>query len=99
MAGSKTAAQTTARRLFEAQEVLSWTRQTFLSRRQPSEREMFERVAKLVKTDRMRSWRLDQLARSIFLTEFIYAFFLAMRYFFKPKATINFGGCSRRQLY
>ena len=31
------------------------------------------------------------------LTEFIYAFFLAMRYFFKPKATINFGGCSRRR--
>ena len=50
---------------------------------------MFERVAKLVKTDRMRSWRLDQLARSIFLTEFISAFFLAMRYFFKPKATIR----------
>jgi len=33
---------------------------------------------------------LDQLARSIFLTEFISAFFLAMRYFFKPKATINY---------
>jgi hypothetical protein len=46
---------------------------------------MFERVAKLVKTDRMRS----QLARSIFLTEFISAFFLATRYFFKPKATIQ----------
>ena len=52
--------------------------------------EMFERVAKLVKTDRVRSWRLTQLARSIFLTEFISAFFLAMRYFFKPKATINY---------
>ena len=51
---------------------------------------MFERVAKLVKTDRMGSWRLDQLARSIFLTEFVSAFFLAMRYFFKPKATINY---------
>ena len=51
---------------------------------------MFERVAKLVKTDRMRSWRLGQLARSIFLTEFVSAFFLAMRYFFKPKATINY---------
>ena len=51
---------------------------------------MFERVAKLVKTDRVRSWRLDQAARSIFLTEFISAFFLAMRYFFKPKATINY---------
>ena len=43
-------------------------------------------VAKLVKT-RVRSWRLDQLARSIFLIEFVSAFFLAMRYFFKPKAT------------
>ena len=51
---------------------------------------MFERVAKLVKTDRVRSWRLYQLARSIFLTEFVSAFFLAMRYFFKPKATINY---------
>ena len=49
---------------------------------------MFERVAKLVKTDRSRSWRLDQLARSIFLTEFVSAFFLAMRYFFKAKATL-----------
>ena len=29
--------------------------------------------------------RLDQTARSIFLTEFVSAFFLAMRYFFKPK--------------
>jgi site-specific DNA recombinase len=27
---------------------------------------MFERVAKLMKTNRARSWRLDQLARSIF---------------------------------
>ena len=32
----------------------------------PGEREMFERVAKLLKTDRMRPWRLDQAARSIF---------------------------------
>jgi ferredoxin len=51
---------------------------------------MFERVAKLVTTDSVRSWRLNQLARSIFLTEFVSAFFLAMRYFFKPKATINY---------
>jgi NADH-quinone oxidoreductase subunit I len=51
---------------------------------------MFERVAKLVKTDSARSRRLDQLARSIFLTEFVSAFFLAMRYFFKPKATLNY---------
>ena len=51
---------------------------------------MFERVAKLLKTDRMGPWRLDQAARSFFLTEFVSAFFLAMRYFFKPKATINY---------
>jgi NADH-quinone oxidoreductase subunit I len=51
---------------------------------------MFEHVAKLVKTDRMRTWRLDQAARSIFLSEFVSAFFLAMRYFFKPKATLNY---------
>jgi NADH-quinone oxidoreductase subunit I len=31
--------------------------------------------------------RLDQAARSIFLTEFVSAFVLAMRYFFKPKPT------------
>jgi hypothetical protein len=29
--------------------------------------------------------RLDKAARSIFLTEFVSAFFLAMRYFFKPE--------------
>ena len=34
--------------------------------------------------------RLDQAARSIFLTEFISAFFLGMRYFFKPKSTLNY---------
>ena len=51
---------------------------------------MFELVAKLVKTDRARSWRLARLARSIFLTEFVSAFFLAMRYFFKPKVTLNY---------
>jgi formate hydrogenlyase subunit 6/NADH:ubiquinone oxidoreductase subunit I len=47
-------------------------------------------MAKLVKSDRMRTKRLDQAARSIFLTEFVSAFFLAMRYFFKPKATLNY---------
>jgi len=51
---------------------------------------MFERVAKLVKTNSPRSWRLGRLARSIFLTEFVSAFFLAMRYFFKPKVTLNY---------
>ena len=50
---------------------------------------MFERMAKLVRSGRKRS-RLDQAARSIFLTEFVSAFFLAMRYFFKPKATLNY---------
>ena len=34
--------------------------------------------------------RLDQAAKSLFLGEFVSAFFLAMRYFFKPKLTINF---------
>ena len=34
--------------------------------------------------------RLDQAARSIFLTEFIQAFVLGMRYFFKPKPTLNY---------
>ena len=34
--------------------------------------------------------RLDQVVRSIFLTEFVSAFFLAMRYFFKPKVTLNY---------
>ena len=33
---------------------------------------------------------LDQAARSLFLTEFVSAFFLSMRYFFKPKATLNY---------
>ncbi len=34
--------------------------------------------------------RLDHAAKSLFLTEFIGAFLLSMRYFFKPKATINY---------
>ena len=34
--------------------------------------------------------RLDQTARAMFLTEFVQAFFLSMRYFFKPKPTINY---------
>ena len=34
--------------------------------------------------------RLDHAARSVFLAEFVQGFFLAMRYFFKPKATINY---------
>jgi NADH-quinone oxidoreductase subunit I len=34
--------------------------------------------------------RLDQAARSILLTEFVSGFFLAMRYFFKPKVTLNY---------
>ena len=34
--------------------------------------------------------RLDQAARSIFLTEFVSAFFLGMRYFFKAKPTLNY---------
>jgi len=33
---------------------------------------------------------LDQAARSLFLREFVGAFVLSMRYFFKPKATINY---------
>ena len=39
---------------------------------------------------RVMTMRLDQAARSMFLTEFVSAFFLAMRYFFKPKATLNY---------
>jgi len=34
--------------------------------------------------------RLDQSARALFLTEFISAFLLSMRYFFAKKATINY---------
>ena len=34
--------------------------------------------------------KLDQAAKSLFLKEFIGAFALSMRYFFKPKATINY---------
>ena len=33
--------------------------------------------------------RLDKVARSVFLTEIVSAF-LAMRYFFKPKVTLNY---------
>jgi NADH-quinone oxidoreductase subunit I len=51
---------------------------------------MFERVPKRVKTESRGWWRLDQAARSIFLVDFVSAFFLAMRYFFKPKVTLNY---------
>ena len=34
--------------------------------------------------------KLDQAARQLFLKEFVSAFFLSMRYFFKPKATLNY---------
>ncbi len=34
--------------------------------------------------------RLDQSARALFLTEFVSAFFLSMRYFFARKVTINY---------
>ena len=34
--------------------------------------------------------RLDQAARSVFLKEFVSVFAPAMRYFFKPKATLNY---------
>ena len=34
--------------------------------------------------------RLDRAARSLFLWEFLSAFLLGMRYFFKPKPTINY---------
>ena len=33
---------------------------------------------------------LDNAARSLFLKEFVSAFFLSMRYFFRPKATLNY---------
>jgi len=32
---------------------------------------------------------IAQAVRSMFLTEFVAAFFLAMRYFFTPKKTLN----------
>jgi NADH-quinone oxidoreductase subunit I len=34
--------------------------------------------------------RLDQAVRSVFLREFVSAFLLGMRYFFKPKSTLNY---------
>ena len=34
--------------------------------------------------------KLDQAAKAVFLSEFVGAFFLSMRYFFKPKATLNY---------
>jgi NADH-quinone oxidoreductase subunit I len=34
--------------------------------------------------------KLDRAAKSIFLWEFVSGFFLGMRYFFAPKATVNY---------
>ena len=36
------------------------------------------------------SVNINATARSLLLTEFVSAFFLAMRYFFKPKSTLNY---------
>ena len=33
---------------------------------------------------------LDRSARSLFLLEFVGAFWLALKYFFKPKRTVNY---------
>ena len=33
---------------------------------------------------------LDRAAKSLLLSEFVSAFFLGMRYFFKPKSTLNY---------
>ena len=37
-----------------------------------------------------KAMRLDQAAKAILLKEFVSGFLLALRYFFKPKATINY---------
>src|SRR5690349_24300701 len=34
--------------------------------------------------------KMDQAARSLFLKEFVAAFVLGLRYFFKPKPTLNY---------
>ncbi|MEX2127834.1 MAG: NADH-quinone oxidoreductase subunit NuoI [Xanthobacteraceae bacterium] len=34
--------------------------------------------------------RLDHIARSVFLQEFVSALFLSLRYFFRPKATLDY---------
>ena len=47
-------------------------------------------VLKITGWGSLMSLRLAQAARSLFLTEFVGAFFLSMRYFFAPKATINY---------
>jgi formate hydrogenlyase subunit 6/NADH:ubiquinone oxidoreductase subunit I len=36
------------------------------------------------------SVNVNAIARSLLLSEFVSAFFLAMRYFFKPKPTLNY---------
>jgi formate hydrogenlyase subunit 6/NADH:ubiquinone oxidoreductase subunit I len=33
---------------------------------------------------------VSQIINSLFLKEFVSAFFMSMRYFFKPKATLNY---------
>ena len=53
-------------------------------------RERFERVTTPATPGEDETMRLDQAVRSIFLAEFVSAFFLAMRYFFKPKVTLNY---------
>ena len=33
---------------------------------------------------------VGQVVKSLFLTEFVSAFFMSLRYFFSPKATLNY---------
>ena len=47
-------------------------------------------VGQLLLVDRSDDMRLDQAARSIFLKEFLSGLVLGMRYFFKPKATLDY---------
>src|SRR5262245_60881538 len=56
-----------------------------------AQRSQAERQAAAQRTARKEgAMKLDQAARSLFLKEFVSAFVLAMRYFFKPKPTLNY---------
>lgn len=51
---------------------------------------VFDRVSRVGILDGIENMRLARTVRSLFLLEFVSAFLLAMRYFFAPKATLNY---------
>ncbi len=56
----------------------------------PDHRLLGRQSAGWLRKERLKAMGLSQAVKSLFLQEFVSAFVLAMRYFFKPKPTVNY---------